>query len=525
MGIWALLVLNEQEVAAAFQRAAPKDKTPAERLIWPAIGLIVAGMIDFTEAAFFAGGELYAAPGFERGIFALLGLPALVLGGLRVAGGVQMLRTQSHRFAFFASIASLLPVSWGAVLGLPAGIWALVVLSKEEVKEAFGRAKQQSRSRPAQEASDPEEKERSAELAEIPPGWLGLAIPATFALGWIFVGAMWNFRVGGLAIGFAVLAVITYGMIRWQLEYLPKLRAELARQSAFRRTLALVWAAALFALSMLFVFGAQVTAWDLWGDMRPGEWLKSMPDNASGTEAILNFSLDKLASLRGVAATELFVDFSASRYGNLILTSMQVVTFVTCAMLATVCVFGAVQAVIDTRRYRSTWKYSFAPSFLTAFLLMSTIAIVPAVRLMPGFTMTSLPLREMRSSATSGQLETAVDAWAQRTGYTVRSNRTWQITNGKTGDIGGVRMLELWAPSPFDRRRVAGRFVVRPLPTLRIKCVSVDEPAESYVSVDLPQITKDSQEESLWPALLDSLQTAITTTLSQPPGSSGADSK
>jgi hypothetical protein len=61
------------------------------------------------------------------------------VGVLILLGASKMQSLQSHQFALTASILAMLPcVSPCCVLGLPFGIWALVVLNRPEVKSQFG---------------------------------------------------------------------------------------------------------------------------------------------------------------------------------------------------------------------------------------------------------------------------------------------------------------------------------------------------------------------------------------------------
>ena len=64
---------------------------------------------------------------------------------------------------------------------------------------------------PGLDESD-DERQRAAELAERPPYWLDFGAMGLFALGWIFAGAMWNYRWPGLWVAIAVMAAITYGV-------------------------------------------------------------------------------------------------------------------------------------------------------------------------------------------------------------------------------------------------------------------------------------------------------------------------
>ncbi len=69
-------------------------------------------------------------------VFALLGA---ALGGLILVGGMKMKNLESYGLAIAASIIAIIPCfsSCCCIIGLPAGIWALVVLNKPEVKAAF----------------------------------------------------------------------------------------------------------------------------------------------------------------------------------------------------------------------------------------------------------------------------------------------------------------------------------------------------------------------------------------------------
>jgi hypothetical protein len=55
-----------------------------------------------------------------------------------IAGSIQMMRLQSHGMATAAAVVAMLPCNLCCLLGLPIGIWALVVLLREDVKRAFG---------------------------------------------------------------------------------------------------------------------------------------------------------------------------------------------------------------------------------------------------------------------------------------------------------------------------------------------------------------------------------------------------
>ncbi|HVU09360.1 MAG TPA: DUF4339 domain-containing protein [Verrucomicrobiae bacterium] len=62
----------------------------------------------------------------------------LVMGVVILFGALKMKNLKSYEFAFTAAILALLPcVSACCLLGLPLGIWALVVMNKPQVKSQF----------------------------------------------------------------------------------------------------------------------------------------------------------------------------------------------------------------------------------------------------------------------------------------------------------------------------------------------------------------------------------------------------
>ena len=68
----------------------------------------------------------------------LLALVMLALGVVIILGGLKMKQLQSYGLAMTAAIVAMIPcLSPCCIIGLPIGIWALVVLNNPEVKSAF----------------------------------------------------------------------------------------------------------------------------------------------------------------------------------------------------------------------------------------------------------------------------------------------------------------------------------------------------------------------------------------------------
>jgi len=63
----------------------------------------------------------------------------LCLGVVILLGAMKMMKLQNYGMAMAASIIAMLTCSICCLMGLPVGIWSLVVLMKPEVKAAFNR--------------------------------------------------------------------------------------------------------------------------------------------------------------------------------------------------------------------------------------------------------------------------------------------------------------------------------------------------------------------------------------------------
>jgi hypothetical protein len=76
-------------------------------------------------------------PGVNAAILVTSGVLQVGLAILMWVGATRMARLQSWGLSLAAAIAALLPCSCCCILGLPLGIWAIVILAKPDVKAAF----------------------------------------------------------------------------------------------------------------------------------------------------------------------------------------------------------------------------------------------------------------------------------------------------------------------------------------------------------------------------------------------------
>lgn len=124
------------------------QQDPAARVSAPAIGLMLTGGLSILTtlalmaimavggAATIADPELRdALPGI--GVSMALSIVALILEAAIVYAGVQMRKLQSWGLSLTGAILAMLPCLPCCLLGLPIGIWAVIVLIDDDVKRAF----------------------------------------------------------------------------------------------------------------------------------------------------------------------------------------------------------------------------------------------------------------------------------------------------------------------------------------------------------------------------------------------------
>jgi len=95
----------------------------------PAIGILIVGILNFL---------LFFAAAMHQSIPLTFFWGAGFVIGLVIVGALQMLRSKTYPLAVAASILVMI-IPPACFLGFPLGIWALVVLSRLEVREAFGK--------------------------------------------------------------------------------------------------------------------------------------------------------------------------------------------------------------------------------------------------------------------------------------------------------------------------------------------------------------------------------------------------
>ena len=121
----------------------------------PAIGLIIAGAFNAVSGLYFLVSVLiqYSRGALDRtfseeaeqfGFYigfwgtAVLGVLGFLVAPIVIYGAIQMMRGRSFSLARTAAILAVIPLtSCCFIIGIPFGIWALVVLAQPDVKALF----------------------------------------------------------------------------------------------------------------------------------------------------------------------------------------------------------------------------------------------------------------------------------------------------------------------------------------------------------------------------------------------------
>ena len=130
---------------------SPTPTDPSTAVKWPGLSLVIVGSLGIVALLIgillvLLGVGMGAMQGGNGGMANMAGgvfgivirLFFIVLDGVIVYGGMKMQKLQSYNLAMAAAVLAVVPcVSPCCIVGIPFGIWALIVLLKPEVKAAF----------------------------------------------------------------------------------------------------------------------------------------------------------------------------------------------------------------------------------------------------------------------------------------------------------------------------------------------------------------------------------------------------
>ncbi len=143
-------------VARSATRVTDGISLARRRLRAPAFGLIALGgvsllllllvvlgtLVDWEERGWEAAWQETLETGPTVLTCLVMSMPISIV---LIAAGARMIEVRSYRLAIIAAILAMLPLSVTVVLGLPIGIWTLIVLSRLDVRRGFALRKQSIR--------------------------------------------------------------------------------------------------------------------------------------------------------------------------------------------------------------------------------------------------------------------------------------------------------------------------------------------------------------------------------------------
>lgn len=131
-----------------------------DRVYGPSMGVIVAGVMSglsglaqllmasrrsmYGIGAFYGADESYRV-GYRMGYITALvaAFLSLILAPVIIYGGLRMMKLANFKLSRAAAVLALVPcTSCCFVVGIPLGIWALIVLNKPEIRQAFDQPDQ-----------------------------------------------------------------------------------------------------------------------------------------------------------------------------------------------------------------------------------------------------------------------------------------------------------------------------------------------------------------------------------------------
>lgn len=147
------LEVSDDEANAWRSDPARRVSTPATALIITGvIGLVANGLLGLVSMAFSSGGRVERPVGMDSETFesyqrgrdaaplfncCCMIIPALFIYPVVILGGVQMMALQMRWLAITGAIFALAPCSPAILLGVPIGIWCLIVLNDLVVADGF----------------------------------------------------------------------------------------------------------------------------------------------------------------------------------------------------------------------------------------------------------------------------------------------------------------------------------------------------------------------------------------------------
>jgi tRNA A-37 threonylcarbamoyl transferase component Bud32 len=533
--------------------SAADDTQTALRLVQnPAIGLTIAGILYWIAIPFafviMMKADLNSVS--AANIVLSLGFVPLVAGTLMVLGGQRMKRLESYSFTVAACIlpliflaaklvgllAKTLAVGPGDWVGAPMGLWALVVLSRPEVRAAFLRNETAKPGEASLRVSAPPVRGTGKEATEAPINetvesasfFWPVAMGVLFLI-WLIPAALWNLGRTGCLVALLLMGGVYAALTWWRVQTVPALAQAWARLDRTRQRTNLISVVGFAAAGYLFLLGALATRWE----SRPLNWnsFAATNEDFKASHQGQEFKLIRqLSAFREeVPAVELFSNGGSWTAGWNVLgvfatggphnrlfgwlsIACSLVAASVCLMAGVTCLSppGKLRDTLGTMRLVS--RNLALPLALTA--IVGTLGAY-VIMIFGQVNARSGPVEWINSPRVAVKLapDQAVkvfEDWAQSQGYAIGDRVVFELDAVPKGEkLAEIRLGQSWKASPFDRWQMTWHGPQRFTPHLAVETISGGKPRETLVHIHVGWPPKDPLIHRDWKRLVEELAAAI----------------
>jgi hypothetical protein len=336
-----------------------------------------------------------------------------------------------------------------------------------------------------------------------------LGFTGLFLLAWLATGALANAGWPGLIGAGAIMALLAGWARRGAVARLPAIGAELAQRSLRQRATSAACALALLLLGFSALVAAHYASWDrlsVDANQLAGA-LKGSEDKRQLLQQLKVFQgqpppVELVSKSALVAADDHFVQW-------LVLSG--------CLL-----VLGAAVSVLDTEKYRNTWRWHWQPAVIVSLSMLLPLPVATALGGMTdlhfqaddGLGMRKrvlrVPVQQYRLAAGMDRVVNVLERWSQAHDYELRMVASWSFRSSTDHQpVALLTVFEARRRTLFERWRITWHGPERPSPLLKIQILAAQERPEAIVGVDAGAITEDAGVPDDWKPLLDSLDAAL----------------
>ncbi|MDZ4401795.1 serine/threonine-protein kinase [Prosthecobacter sp.] len=357
------------------------------------------------------------------------------------------------------------------------------------------------------------------------PSFFWLRAFALLMLGWLVVGALWNFCTPGCLLGALVMGIIVIELALRHARQKPVWAQTWRDASAWGR----VYFAGSFIVLAVLPFMLTISAMDVKWETSSLRWnLMAQSKEAfetahKGKEYQLIRGLDAFKD--EVPATEL-VPSAVTWFGgwqiwgdngphhNLFGWLSIIASFCSVTLILTF----MIQQVLGAEKF-SVWRIGtsgWRPALaLTCTMLASVVCAYAALNFCYITSSTGgkgkFTATPVMVAATPRQVEMALHKWAAENGYARGDDNRWSVDTVPKGQrVAEVALFNAWKASPFDRWQMTWSGLRQITPHVTVQTVGTDKPLQTMATYSGSMMQFDAQETALFEGVMKSLAEAIS---------------